>query len=144
MNSYDLSRFTDAHKYSFDRALSEIKNGRKQSHWMWYIFPQLKGLGFSVTSEYYGIVDLNEAKAFLSDPYLGNNLIEICSVLLTLKPPNATEISGTPDDMKLRSSMTLFDCASPDNSLFRQVLNKFYGGNPDYSTLRMLGLLPRK
>ncbi|MBQ8001713.1 MAG: DUF1810 domain-containing protein [Ruminococcus sp.] len=144
MNSYDLSRFTDAHRQSFDRALSEIKNGRKQSHWMWYIFPQLKGLGSSVTSEFYGITDLNEAKAFLSDPYLGSNLTQICSVLLTLESINATEIFGSPDDMKLRSSMTLFDCASPDNPLFRQVLDKFYGGTPDYSTLRMLGLLPRK
>ncbi len=144
MKTYDLSRFIDAHKRDYNRAFQEISKGRKQSHWMWYIFPQLKGLGRSVTAEIYGIVDLEEAKAFLSDPYLGKNLVEICEALLALESDNATEILGSPDDIKLRSSMTLFECAAPDNPVFTQVLKKFYDGTPDYSTLRMLGLIPRK
>ncbi len=138
MKEYDLSRFTEAHKEKYDTALSEIKAGRKRSHWMWYIFPQLRGLGRSVTAEFYGIADLAEAKAFLSDPYLGKNLREISEVLLTLESDNATEIFDRPDDMKLRSSMTLFDCASETDHVFQKVLQKFFEGRPDYRTLDML------
>lgn len=138
MKEYDLSRFTEAHKEQYDTALSEIKAGRKRSHWMWYIFPQLRGLGRSVTAELYGIADLAEAKAFLSDPYLGKNLREISEVLLTLESDNATEIFDRPDDMKLRSSMTLFDCASETDHVFQKVLQKFFKGRPDYRTLDML------
>ena len=104
----NLKRFTEAQYRDYEQALKEIKNGRKESHWMWYIFPQLKGLGRSYTSDFYGIENLDEAKAFLQDPYLGKNLQEIAAALLELDNDNATQIMGRPDDMKLKSSMTLF------------------------------------
>jgi len=137
---YDLSRFITAHQRDYKTALSEIRNGHKTSHWMWYIFPQLKGLGRSSTSEYYGIQNLEEASAFLNDPYLGQNLIEISAELLELDTNNATAIFGKPDDMKLQSSMTLFNYASTDNAVFLSVLEKYYDGREDYLTLRRLGL----
>ena len=113
----NLKRFTEAQYRDYEQALKEIKNGRKESHWMWYIFPQLKGLGRSYTSDFYGIVDLDEAKAFLQDPYLGKHLQEISEALLNLDNDNATQIMGRPDDMKLKSSMTLFACADPENAV---------------------------
>lgn len=134
----NLKRFTEAQYRDYEQALKEIKNGRKESHWMWYIFPQLKGLGRSYTSDFYGIVDLDEAKAFLQDPYLGKNLQEIAAALLELDNDNATQIMGRPDDMKLKSSMTLFACADPGNDLFEKVLEKFYNGHKDRRTLKML------
>lgn len=134
----NLKRFTEAQYRDYEQALKEIKNGRKESHWMWYIFPQLKGLGRSYTSDFYGIVDLDEAKAFLQDPYLGKNLQEISEALLNLDNDNATQIMGRPDDMKLKSSMTLFACADPENAVFEKVLEKFYNGHKDGRTLKML------
>ena len=134
----DLSRFTAAHKQSFQNALNEIHNGRKETHWMWYIFPQVQGLGRSETSRYYSISGLAEAKEFWDDPYLGGNLKEICSVLLQLGMRNPTEIFGRPDDMKLRSCMTLFSCVAEDNSVFDEVLNQYFDGKPDYRTLKIL------
>lgn len=136
---YDLSRFISAHQTSYNEALSEIKNGRKTSHWMWYVFPQLKGLGRSSTSEYYGIADLDEARAFLADEYLGANLIEISQALLDLNCDDARLVLGTPDNMKLKSSMTLFALAKPEEPLFHQVLNKFFCGKMDNVTLKYLG-----
>lgn len=136
---YELSHFYNAHESNYQRALSEIKNGRKVSHWMWYIFPQLKGLGHSATSEYYGIFDLDEAKAFLNDEYLGSHLIEISSALLQLDCNDAETIMGRPDNMKLKSSMTLFSLADPENDVFKIVLEKFFKGKPDCRTLKMLG-----
>lgn len=138
--SYDLSRFTQAHMESYKIALEEIRNGRKESHWMWYIFPQIRGLGRSSTSEYYAIRDLDEAKAFLQDAYLGNNLIEISQVLLELEEDNPTVIFGRPDDMKLKSCMTLFAQISDEGSIFHQVLDKYFGGRTDKRTLAILGL----
>lgn len=134
----DLSRFIDAHCRNYSAALAEIRSGRKRSHWMWYIFPQLRELGKSETALYYGIRDLDEAVAYLNDPVLGQNLLEISGVLLTLESSNAREIFGWPDDMKLRSCMTLFHCASGGNPVFRRVLEKFYDGKPDGHTLRIL------
>ncbi len=134
----NLKRFTEAQYRDYEQALKEIKNGRKESHWMWYIFPQLKGLGRSYTSDFYGIENLDEAKAFLQDPYLGKNLQEIAAALLELDNDNATQIMGRPDDMKLKSSMTLFACADPENDLFEKVLEKFYNGHKDRRTLKML------
>lgn len=139
--NYDLSRFVRAQQSDYRRALSEIRNGKKVSHWMWYIFPQLKGLGQSYASEYYGIADLSEAKAYLSDPVLGARLVEICEALLSLETNDAPEVMGYPDDMKLRSSMTLFDEASEDSDVFRRVLDKFYGGQKDHLTLGMLKII---
>ena len=135
---YDLSKFVLAHRSYYSTALSEMKNGRKASHWMWYIFPQLKGLGKSSTSSYYGITDLEEAKDFLNDAYLGSNLLEISSALLEIECNDASKVMGKPDDLKLKSSMTLFACADPENAVFEKVLEKFYNGHKDGRTLKML------
>ena len=135
---YDLSKFVLAHRSYYSTALSEMKNGRKASHWMWYIFPQLKGLGKSSTSSCYGITDLEEAKDFLNDAYLGSNLLEISSALLEIECNDASKVMGKPDDLKLKSSMTLFACADPENAVFEKVLEKFYNGHKDGRTLKML------
>ena len=133
-----LERFIEPQEQDYEQALKEIRNGRKVSHWIWYIFPQLRGLGKSYMSDYYGIRDLDEAKAFLQDPYLGKHLQEISEALLNLDNDNATQIMGRPDDMKLKSSMTLFACADPENAVFEKVLEKFYNGHKDRRTLKML------
>jgi uncharacterized protein (DUF1810 family) len=131
MMEYDLERFIRAQEMDYRTALMEIRNGRKRSHWMWYIFPQIAGLGFSSTSKYYALKDLGEAKAYLDDETLGKRLIEISGVLLNLESDNARKIFGTPDDMKLRSSMTLFSRVKGADSVFQKVLDKFFGGLPD-------------
>ncbi len=110
---HDLKRFTEAHERSYRQALSEMKCGKKTGHWMWYIFPQLRGLGKSRMSYFYGIADINEAREFLNDPYLGGNLREISEVLLQLPDNDIGAIMGFPDNIKLKSSMTLFHMASP-------------------------------
>lgn len=133
----DLSRFTSAHQRDFSTALSEIRSGRKRSHWMWYIFPQIDGLGMSPTAQYYSIKNLEEARDFINDPYLGGNLIEISEALLENESDDASYVMGYPDDLKLRSSMTLFREVS-DNPVFDKVLGKFYGGMPDEYTLRLI------
>ena len=133
-NKYDIKRFVDAHKYSFDDALAEIKNGRKESHWMWYIFPQILGLGLSPTSQYYAINNLEEARMFFDDEYLGMNLMEICEALLDLRTNDAEKVFGYPDNLKLKSSMTLFSIAIPEVSIFDKVLEKFYNGERDSAT----------
>ena len=137
---YDLTRFITAQQTDYNTALSEIKNGKKVSHWMWYIFPQLKGLGRSFTSEYFGINDLEEAKAFLENPYLGSNLKEISSVLLKLKCNDASLIFGHIDSLKLKSSMTLFSLAEPNEPIFRKVLEKYFNGATDNTTIRLLNM----
>jgi uncharacterized protein (DUF1810 family) len=135
----DLSRFTEAHRRSYQTALAEIRGGRKRSHWMWYIFPQIHGLGYTSTSRHYAIRSLEEASAFLDDPYLGGNLREICMALLALETDDPRLVFGSPDDLKLRSSMTLFALVSGEDSVFQQVLDKYYGGRPDRLTLDILG-----
>mgnify|MGYP000883991364 CR=1 FL=1 len=137
-NNIDLSRFIKAQESSYQTALSEIKNGRKLTHWMWYIFPQIQGLGMSSTSIYYAISDLDEARAYLNDTYLGKNLSTICTALLELTSNNPTEVFGRPDDMKLKSCMTLFLLASDENSLFQKVLDKFFDGKQDKRTVKIL------
>ncbi|MCR4813222.1 MAG: DUF1810 domain-containing protein, partial [Lachnospiraceae bacterium] len=136
---YNLNRFIERQKEDYPTALKEIQNGRKESHWMWWIFPQLKGLGFSYTSMEYGIADLEEAKAYLQNPYLHSNLVTICNALLQLESNDAGLVMGYPDDLKLCSSMTLFDCAGPDEPVFGQVIDKFFGGKRDERTIQMLG-----
>lgn len=136
--SYDLNRFVEQQKYSYDKALNEIINERKESHWMWWIFPQIKGLGFSSTSEFYGIENIEEAKEYLKHPTLGKNLHEICNVLLSLDENDAYKIFGSPDDLKLKSSMTLFSEADLNDGIFQKVLDKFYNGEKDKITLDML------
>ena len=141
MDNMDISRFVEAHRHSYQIALTEIRNGKKISHWMWYIFPQVKGLGHSSTSEYYSIHSLDEAAAFLHDPYLGGNLLEICHALIELKTNNAEEVFGRPDDVKLRSSMTLFSLVPDADPVFQNVLDKYYSGKRDRRTLKILGVL---
>jgi len=138
MDTYNLTRFTKAHEFAFSHALAEIKRGRKRTHWMWYIFPQIAGLGESPTSRHYAISCLDEARAFLSDPYLGKNLREISSALLALDTSDACGIFGSTDEKKLRSCMTLFSLATDDNEVFLAVLDKYYGGEKDTATETIL------
>jgi uncharacterized protein (DUF1810 family) len=133
-----LKRFIVAQEAGYDIALSEIKSGRKQSHWMWFIFPQIEGLGFSSTSKFYAIKDLNEAKEFLEHPVLGSRLNRICNELLKLDSSDARKIFGSPDDLKLKSSMTLFSLVQNANSVFQLVLEKFFDGVKDQKTLQII------
>ncbi|MBH8571196.1 DUF1810 domain-containing protein [Microvirga sp. STS02] len=133
----NLQRFLDAQSSSYQTALSEIRNGRKRSHWMWFIFPQIQGLGLSETARFYAVADAQEAKEYLAHPVLGARLLEICQALLGLPSSNAHDIFGSPDDLKLKSSMTLFATAG-SSPVFRQVLDKFYQGAQDEKTLRIL------
>lgn len=135
----DLQRFIDAQAGDYADALAEIKHGRKRSHWMWYVFPQLQGLGFSEMSKRYAIKNLDEAEAYINHPVLGQRLIEICTELLNLETNNAHEVFGSPDDLKLRSSMTLFASLPDAYPVFKSVLDKFFGGAMDKATLHMLG-----
>ncbi len=133
----NLKRFIDAQETAYQTALSEIRNGRKRSHWMWYIFPQIQGLGFSETARFYALKDREEAADFLAHPILGRRLLEICHELLGLTTNDAHHVFGSPDDLKLKSSMTLF-AALRSNPVFQQVLDKFYHGTQDDKTLRIL------
>ena len=135
---YDLERFIRAQETDYRTALAEIRDGRKRSHWMWYIFPQIAGLGFSSTSKYYSLKNVEEAKAYLDDEILGKRLMEISGVLLNLESSDAAKIFGTPDDMKLRSSMTLFSRVKGADPVFQKVLDKFFGGLPDEKTMHLL------
>ena len=134
----DLKRFINAQEADYKIALAEVKNGRKQSHWMWYIFPQIQGLGFSETSKYYAIKDIDEAEEFLKHPVLGARLIEICKELTELKSSDATKIFGSPDNLKLKSSMTLFSSIHNTNPVFKLILEKFFNGTKDDRTLAIL------
>ena len=136
--AYDLDRFKKAQAEDYETALEEIKRGRKESHWIWYIFPQLKELGFSSTAKYYGIDGIDEAKAYMADAELRRNLLKITDALLRQPETDIHRVMGYPDDMKLRSSMTLFEAAAPDQSVFGEVLDKFYGGERDDATLNLL------
>jgi len=141
MNEYNLKRFHDAQENpyaGYTAALAEIRNGRKVSHWIWYIFPQLKGLGYSNMSQYYGIDGIGEARVYLADPVLRANLLEISGELLKLESCDPLAVMGSPDDKKLRSSMTLFAEAEPECEVFVQVLEKYFGGRKDGRTLGML------
>jgi uncharacterized protein (DUF1810 family) len=133
-----LNRFIAAQEGTYAQALQEIEGGRKRSHWMWFIFPQITGLGFSETSKYYAIKDLDEARAYLAHPVLGERLIEISSALLKLPGNHAGTIFGSPDDMKLSSSMTLFAALENSHSVFEAVLNKFFAGKKDHKTLELI------
>jgi uncharacterized protein (DUF1810 family) len=134
----DLNRFIDAQKRDYALALSEIKNGRKQSHWMWYIFPQIHGLGFSETSRFYSIKNMQEAETFLNHPVLGQRLIEICNELLKSQTNDAHKVFGSPDYVKLKSSMTLFSLLPNTNPVFQSVLDKFFNGEKDDKTLQII------
>lgn len=136
---YNLQRFLDAQRNDYEAALAEIKNGKKRTHWMWYIFPQIQGLGFSETSRYYAISGLDEAKAYLEHPVLGKRLTEIAEALIETPGDDAFRIFGSPDDLKLRSSMTLFASVSGSSSVFQQVLDKFFDGKADDKTSAIIG-----
>ena len=136
---YDLNRFLQAQDADYDRALAEIRSGRKRTHWMWYVFPQFDGLGFSATSKRYSIKILAEAEAYLSHPVLGCRLTACVEAALGVEGRSALEIFGTPDDMKLKSCATLFAFASPAGSVFERLLEKYFEGERDEGTLRLLG-----
>ncbi|TDV60785.1 DUF1810 domain-containing protein [Pseudomonas sp. LP_7_YM] len=137
-DEYDLQRFLDAQEPVFETALSQLCNGRKRSHWMWFVFPQLKGLGHSEMAQRYGISGREEALAYLQHPCLGARLESCCSALLQWRQRSATEIMGSPDDLKLRSSMTLFASVAPQSPLFQKVIDAFFGGTPDSATVSRL------
>ena len=134
----NLQRFIDAQNENYNIALEEIKNGKKRSHWIWYIFPQIDGLGLSSISKYYSIRDIGEAREYVNNELLYNHLIEITTALLNLHTNNIEDIMNEPDDMKVRSCMTLFSEVLPDNPLFIEVLNKYYDGIKDSETIKIL------
>ena len=136
---HDLSRFVQAQERVYQQALAEIAGGSKQSHWMWYIFPQFDGLGFSATSRRYAIKSVAEAEAYLAHPVLGPRLIARAGAALRVEGRTALEIFGPPDDMKLRSCATLFARVSPPGSVFDRLLDKYFQGGRDAKTLRLLG-----
>jgi len=135
---YDLNRFVRAQEQSYQQALSELERGRKQSHWMWYVFPQFDGLGSSPTSKLYSIKSMAEARAYLEHPVLGPRLAECAEAMLAVDGKSARAILGSPDDMKLKSCATLFAHVSPPGSVFERLLDKFYDGERDAATLRLL------
>jgi uncharacterized protein (DUF1810 family) len=136
--SHDLGRFIAAQHHAFDSALEELRLGRKQGHWMWFVFPQIAGLGSSVMAEHYAIHSLEEAKAYVRDPYLGGRLRACVEAVNEVDGRSASEIFGWPDELKFRSSLTLFAAAAPDEPVFGEALKKFFGGEPDPLTLERL------
>lgn len=137
-DNIDFRRFLDAQNQLYLKALSEIRNGRKQSHWMWFIFPQLKGLGHSETPQFYALHGIEDAALYLAHPVLGRHLIEISQALLELPSDDANEILGSPDDLKLRSSMTLFANVCGADPVFEKVIDKYFNGMQDEHTLQLL------
>lgn len=135
---FDLNRFVQAQEGVYPRALEEMRRGQKRSHWMWFVFPQIDGLGYSSTARFYAIKGKDEAKAYLRHPLLGKRLLECCEALLKIQDKSAAEIFGYPDDLKLRSSMTLFASVSEAGSLFSRVLDQYYDSQPDERTLDLL------
>lgn len=135
---FDLARFVEAQEQVYPFALAEIRDGHKVSHWMWFIFPQYAGLGSSSTAQQFAIKSVVEAEAYLTHSILGPRLIECCEAALAVEGKSAFGIFGTPDDMKLRSCVTLFDAISP-NGVFGRVLAKYFDGEPDQRTLKFVG-----
>ena len=131
---YDLQRFVAAQRDSYDAAVAELRGGRKTSHWMWFVFPQIAGLGRSPTARMYAITSVAEARAYLAHPVLGPRLLECASILTALPGRTAEQVFGGIDAMKLRSSMTLFLHADPGEQVFRQVLEQYFGGTADPAT----------
>ncbi len=137
---YDLNRFISAQNGVYDRALAELRDGLKRSHWMWFIFPQIDGLGHSPTTRLYSIKSLDEARQYLSHPVLGARLVESAEAVLGVSGLSASDIFGHPDDWKLQSSMTLFELVAGPGSVFERVLEKYYHGKKDARTLQILGI----
>jgi len=136
---YDLQRFVDAQSTVIDQVRSELRAGRKRSHWMWFIFPQMKGLGFSEMARRFGIASLAEAQAYLAHPVLGPRLRECAQLVTAVQGKSVLEILGSPDDQKFCSSLTLFARATTDHQVFQDGLRKYYGGSCDTATLKLLG-----
>jgi uncharacterized protein (DUF1810 family) len=130
----------DAQEGTYERALAEIASGHKQSHWMWFIFPQFDGLGWSATARRYAIRSVAEARAYLAHPVLGPRLVECAEALLPLPDLTANDVFGYPDDLKLRSSATLFAQVSSSDSVFHRIIDKYFDGKPDEATLRLIGV----
>ncbi|PVM92381.1 DUF1810 domain-containing protein [Caulobacter radicis] len=133
-----LTRFLDAQAAAYPAALAELRRGRKQTHWMWFIFPQVEGLGHSPTARFYAIAGLDEARAYLAHPVLGQRLLECVEAILALPGDDAHAVFGSPDDVKLRSSLSLFSAAAPEEPRFRAALAKYFGGQDDPLTLARL------
>lgn len=137
-NKIELKRFLDAQNQLYLKALSEITNGRKESHWMWFIFPQFNGLGRSETAKFYAINSIDEASAYISHPVLGKHLIQISNALLDVEGKTANAIFGSPDDIKLRSSMTLFANVPDADPVFEKVIDKYFNGIKDNLMIQLL------
>lgn len=134
----NLNRFIEAQKNVYPQVLRELKNGKKTSHWMWFIFPQIEGLGYSSTARYYAIKGITEATEYMAHPILGARLLECSNIILKIEGKTADDIFGYPDNMKLKSSMTLFNSATPQHKVFVNVLEKCFSGEPDEQTLSIL------
>lgn len=139
MASIDLQRFVDAQQGVIDAVRDELRAGRKRSHWMWFVFPQLQGLGSSAMAQHYGIASLEEARAYLAHAVLGPRLRECCALMLGVPHRSAHDILGSPDDLKFRSCLTLFALAAPQEAVFRDALQRFYGGEMDARTQALCG-----
>jgi uncharacterized protein (DUF1810 family) len=139
---YDLNRFVQAQERDYERALSELTSGRKRTHWMWYIFPQLDGLASSETAKRYALKGIQEAKAYLEHPVLGSRVLQCAEAVVAVEGRSVLEIFGYPDDLKLRSSATLFAALLPPGSVFDRLLAKYYAGVRDAKTLELLSLPP--
>jgi uncharacterized protein (DUF1810 family) len=138
--SFDLDRFVRAQAPVMAQVRSELKAGRKATHWMWFVFPQTSGLGHSQWAQFYGIASLGEAKAYMAHPVLGHRLVECTHLVNAVENRTAHDIFGSPDDMKFRSSMTLFRLAEPDEPAFGTALEKYFEGSMDHRTLELLGV----
>ena len=136
---YGLSRFIEAQDADYEQALAEIRSGRKRSHWMWYVFPQFTGLGSSPTSMHYAIKSRDEAEAYLSHPIIGRRLVECAEAVLQIRDRSAFEVFGSPDDMKLRSSATLFASVSAEGSVFHRLIDQYFDGRRDDRTIELMG-----
>jgi len=136
-----LDRFVTAQQPVIADVLEELRAGRKRTHWMWFVFPQLQGLGSSPMAQRYGIASLDEARDYLAHPVLGPRLRDCCELMLQVPRLSALEILGSPDDLKFRSCLTLFGLAAPQDDLFRRCLDRFYGGQPDPRTLALCGTM---
>jgi uncharacterized protein (DUF1810 family) len=138
---HSLDRFVDAQQPVYAQVLAELRAGRKRTHWMWFVFPQLRGLGTSPMAQRFALASLDEARAYLAHPVLGPRLRECCDLMLQVPQRSALEILGSPDDLKFRSCLTLFGLAAPGDDLFRRCLDRFYDGEPDPRTVALCGTM---
>ena len=138
---FDLNRFVVAQENVYQTVISELNTGNKQSHWMWFIFPQIDGLGKSTSARYYSIKNIDEASAYLNHPIVGKRLLECSAILLTINDKSADDILGFPDYVKLQSCMTLFSIAFPQEKIFKEVLRKYYKDQMDEKTIKIIEML---